>query len=155
MRRALARACGALALAIALPACAVGIELKSAWMRPAVAGQDARAYVDIVSDAPLKLVGATTPAARRVQLVAVTITDGSDAGKVVKSFAVVPGTPTRLAYKGSHLRLVGVRQDIAPGGPPVPIVLQFTDAKGKRYTATTELTVRGLFVQHAPAPAAK
>jgi copper(I)-binding protein len=144
----------ALAWALALPAYAVDIELKSAWMRPGAKGDDARAYVDIVSDAPLRLVGATTPAAKRVQLVRVENTDGTDPGKVVKSFPVTPGTPMRLAYKGSHLRLVGLREDAVPGRP-VPVTLQFTDAKGKRYSAKTDLTVRGLFVEPPPPPAQK
>jgi copper(I)-binding protein len=148
------RACAPLLVALALPAYAADIQLKSAWMRPAAAGDDARAYVDIVSDAPLKLVAATTPVARRVQLVQVTNTDGTDPGKVVKSFSVEAGTPTRLAYKGSHLRLVGLRQNVVPGAP-VPVTLQFADAKGKRYTASTDLTVRGLVVEPPPPPARK
>jgi copper(I)-binding protein len=139
-----------LLLVFALPAWAVDIQLKSAWMRPAAAGDDARAYVDIVSDAPLRLVGATTPAARRVQLVLVTNTDGTDPGKVVKSMPIAAGTPTRLAYKGSHLRLVGVRHDIVPGGPPVAVSLRFTDDKGKRHDAKMDVVVRGLVVPHSP-----
>src|SRR5262245_47401719 len=35
-----------------------GVTLKNAWMRPAVAGAAARAYVDITSDTSLTLVGA-------------------------------------------------------------------------------------------------
>jgi len=138
-----------LTCALALPAHAVDIELKSAWMRPAAAGSDARAYVDITSDTPLRLVGAATPAARSVQLVRVTNLDGSDPGRIVKSLPVEPGAPTRLAYKGSHLRLVALKQNAVPG-QPVPLTLQFVDAKGKRHAATTDLTVRGLFMEPAP-----
>jgi periplasmic copper chaperone A len=124
-------------------ALAADIKLTSAWMRPATAGTDARAYVDIASDAPLTLVGATSPAARKVLLVRVTRYDGTDPGKVVAKIAVAPGTPTRLAYKGSHLRLVGVRNELLPG-QTVPVTLQFRDAVGKRVSAQADVLVHGV-----------
>ena len=133
---------------LALPAHAVDIALSSAWMRPADPGETARAYVDIRSDAPLQLVGASTPLARRVEIVVVERTEGSDPGKVVRTLAVPAGAPLRLAYKGSHLRLVGVRKPLV-NGTPVPITLQFRDKAGKRYTAVADVQVHGLV--HVPA----
>jgi periplasmic copper chaperone A len=139
----------ACAFTLAGTALAADIELTSAWMRPAEARSDARAYVDIASDAPLTLVGATSPAARKVELVRVTRYDGSDPGKVVPKMAVAPGKPTRLAYKGSHLRLVGVRADLLPG-KTVPITLQFRDAAGKRLTAQADVLVHGVALPMPP-----
>lgn len=138
-----------LAALLALPAYAVDIKLDSAWMRPAEAGSDARAYVDIVSDTPLRLTGATTPLARKVEFVVVRRTDGTDPGKVVKALDVTPGTPLRLAYKGSHLRLVGVKKPLT-NGTPVPVTLQFRDKSGRRYTALADIRVHGLV--HVPEP---
>jgi copper(I)-binding protein len=132
-----------LAAVIALPAHAVDIRLTSAWMRPAAPGQSAPAYVDIVSDTPLRLTGATTPAARKVELVVVRRTDGTDPGKVVKGLDVAAGTPLRLAYKGNHLRLVGVREPLV-NGTPVPVTLQFRDKAGRRYAAVADVKVHGL-----------
>ena len=134
---------------LALPAYAVDIKLNSAWMRPADAGSSARAYVDIVSDTPLRLTGAATPLARKVELVVVGRTDGTDPGKVVKALDVAPGTPLRLAYKGSHLRLVGVKKPLT-NGAPVPVTLQFRDRSGRRYTAVADIRVHGLV--QAPEP---
>jgi hypothetical protein len=134
---------------LALPAYAVDIKTTSAWMRPAEAGADASAYVDIVSDTPLRLTGATTPVARKVQLVVVQRTDGTDPGKVVKSLDVAAGTPLRLAYKGSHLRLLGVKKPLV-NGTPVPLTLQFRDKAGKRYTAVADVQVHGLVHLAAP-----
>jgi hypothetical protein len=54
---ALATAC----LLAPLGAAAAQIELGPAWMRPAAAGSEANAYVDIVSDAALTLVRASSP----------------------------------------------------------------------------------------------
>jgi copper(I)-binding protein len=145
MTRALVLLAAAL---FALPAGAVDIKVSSAWMRPAQTGTDASAYVDILSDTPLRLVGATTPLARKVELVAVGRTDGTDPGKVVKAMAVPGGAPLRLAYKGSHLRLVGIRKPLA-NGAPVPVTLQFVDKTGKRYSAVADIRVHGLV--HLPA----
>ena len=145
MARASLRVAAAVAVAALLCASAhaADIKLSSAWMRPAPAGSNARAYVDIASDTPLTLVGATTPIARKVEIVQVLKFDGTDPGKVVGKLAVEPGTPTRLAYKGSHLRLVGVRRDVTLGAP-VPVTLQFRDRAGKRVTAPADLQVRGV-----------
>jgi hypothetical protein len=144
--------------ALALSCCAVGanaaetVTLKSAWMRPAPAGtQPARAYVDIESTANLKLVGAATPVATRVQLVRVDRIDDPASEVVVREMAVPAGTTTRLAYRGDHLRLTGIKRDVA-NGDPVPLTLTFRDASGKRLVATTSIVVRGLLLpQQGPA----
>ena len=129
------------------------VTLKSAWMRPAPAGtQPARAYVDIESAANLKLVGAATPAAARVQLVRVDRIDDPASEVVVREMEVPAGTTTRLAYRGDHLRFTGIKRDLA-NGDPVPLTLTFRDRAGKRIAATTNIVVRGLLLpQQTPAP---
>ena len=122
---------------------AAEIRLSAPWMRPAAAGSDARAYLDIASDRPVTLVGASSPMARSVEIRVVEETDGVDPGKAVKSLAVVPGTPTRLAYKGNHLLLRGLKK-AADNATPVPVVLTFRDAQGRRSTAEANLQVRGI-----------
>ncbi|MEO6564669.1 MAG: copper chaperone PCu(A)C, partial [Casimicrobiaceae bacterium] len=106
-------------LATAWPASAqmTSVTLGSAWMRPARAGQDsARTYVDIGSDQPLTLTEVTTPDARSVEFVRVA-PGGSAADEViVAALPVTPGTPTRLAFRGSHLRLVGINRDLPQRG---------------------------------------
>ena len=91
----------------------------------------------------MTLVGASSPLARSVQIRVVQDTDGVDPGKPVKSLPVVPGTPTRLAYKGNHLLLRGVRNAVA-NATTVPVVLTFRDAKGRRLTAQASIQVRGI-----------
>lgn len=130
---------------------AAEVRLSSAWMRPAPAGAEAaRAYVDIRSDATVDLVGATTPVARGVAIVHVGRIGDPATEEVVKSFAVLGGTTTRLAYLGDHLRLTGMTRDVG-NGDPVPLTLIFKDAGGKRIEATTQIVVRGLLLpQQAP-----
>ena len=142
-----------LLFAFAATAAAADIKLTSMWMRPAEKGSDAKAYVDIASDVPLTLVGATTPLARKVELVELRKYDGTDPGRVVTQIRVEPGTPTRLAYKGSHLRLLGVRQDLVTGAP-VPVTLVFRDPAGKRVTAQADIRVHGVALPMPQRPAA-
>jgi hypothetical protein len=141
------------------------VVLMNAWMRPAPAGAEAaRAYVDIRSDKTLELVGARTPIAKGVAIVRVGKIGDESTEQVVKSFTVLGGTTTRLAYRGDHLRLTTITRDTA-NGEPVPLTLVFKDAAGKATEATTQVTVRGLLLPQQvtppmqdaphPAPAAK
>ncbi len=128
------------------PAGAADIVLRNAWMRPAPAGaESARVYVDIQSDVAVDLAGATTPIARKVEIVRTGTIGDPATEKVVPTYAVPARTAVRLAYRGDHLRLVGLTRD-ASNGEPVPLVLVFTDAAGKRTEASVEVTVRGLLM---------
>jgi copper(I)-binding protein len=131
---------------------ATEVTLRNAWMRPAPAGaESARAYVDIGSDAPLVLTGASTPIASKVQIVLVKRLGDPESEEVVPSLAVLAGATTRLAYRGDHLRLVGVTRDVA-NGDPVPLTLTFKDAAGRPVKATTDIVVRGLLSPQRMAP---
>ena len=142
MRMRCAVAAGAIAFASV--ASAAQVTLASVWMRPALAGaESARVYVDIKSDTNVDLVGATTPVAKKVDIVHVKTIGDPTTESVVKKFAVPGGTTTRLAYLGDHLRLVGIKRTLN-NGDPVPIKLRFVDAKGKRFDVDANVTVRGL-----------
>jgi copper(I)-binding protein len=141
-----------LGITLAGAADAAEVTLKNAWMRPAAAGaESARAYVDIVSDTALVLTAASTPIASKVQIVLVKTIGDPDSEEMVPSLAVPAGKTTRLAYRGDHLRLVGVSRDVG-NGDPVPLALTFKDAAGQSVKATTNVVVRGLLLpQHTPA----
>ena len=118
-------------------------ELRNAWMRPAPAGAEAaRAYVDIVSEDALELVGASTPLAQRVEIVVVAPSLDPASETVVATLPVAKGT-TRLAYRGSHLRLTGIRWDAA-NGQRIPLTLHLRDAAGAEAMASTDILVRGI-----------
>jgi len=145
-----------LVVACALVACAAGahadVALVNAWMRPAPAGAEAaRVYVDIRSDRALDLVGARTPVAKSVAIVHVGTIGDESTEKVVKTFPVHGGTTTRLAYRGDHLRLVGVTRNVG-NGDPVPLTLVFKDGAGKTSEASTQVTVRGLLLPQQMTP---
>jgi copper(I)-binding protein len=150
MSARLVRAVLAAALLAAATGAAADVKLANPWMRPAAPGDDADVYVDIRSDASLTLVAVVTPVAKAVEIRVAEAVDGPT--KAVPSLAVAAGRETRFAYRGSVLRLVGVRQQLA-NGTPVPLTLEFRDAAGKAVTATTNVEVRGLVVRRSPAAA--
>lgn len=134
-----------MAVALAASIAAAEVRLENAWLRPAYAGQTAAmVYVDIESTEALKLVDAKSPVAKGAQLVLVD-PPGADADrhKVVKELPVAAKMPTRLAYLGSHVRLLGIGQDLLPG-TKIPVELTFVDAKGARRSVSTEAVVRGI-----------
>ena len=139
-------------LMVATTAAAGDVTLKTAWMRPAGAGTEAQIYVDIVSDTDLVLVGASTPVAKKIELIEVTIPGEPSDGKVVSSMPVPGGKMTRLAYRGSHLRLVEVTKDLG-NGTLVPVTLAFKNPEGKTMTAKFEAQVRGLLPPPRTMPA--
>ena len=127
------------------------VTLANAWMRPAAAGDSREAYVDIRSDAALKLVAATTPAARTVEIVVQERSGDSVASRVVPAFDIPADAPTRFAYRGNVLRLVGINRLLA-NDTPVPLTLEFRTADGSVVKATTDVQVRGLVAPRAKRP---
>lgn len=143
--------------AIALAAwttAAAQVTLQNAWMRPAPADTDARAYVDIRSDVNAELVAASTPVARKVEIVHVKTIGDPSTEVVTKTFAVPGGTTTRLAYLGDHLRLVGLKRPVS-NGDPVPLKLTFKGAAGKRFDVETNILVRGVLAPQLMPPSAR
>lgn len=132
------------AVALAAPVAArAETTIANAWMRPAAAGAaSADAYADVRVDAAATLVAVRTPVARRVDLVLHDPRDPASVPRVVDKVALPPGE-TRFALKGSVLRLVDVKDAIAPG-EPVPLRFEFVDASGKAYAVEAKVQVRGL-----------
>jgi len=135
---------------------AANVVLKTAWLRPAAAGMaEAQAYVDIVSETDLELIGASTPFAKRVELVRVTMKNDVPQQEVVKSMPVPGGKTTRLAYRGSHLRLIEITTSFG-NATKVPLTLAFKSPEGKDVSATIDAQVRGLLLpQQMPAALAQ
>jgi periplasmic copper chaperone A len=137
----------ALALLAALGSATAGAEVTvaNAWLRPASAGQkEAQLYVDIKATEATKLVGARTPVAKRTELVLLDPPQ-PETGKlrVVDEIPVPANAETRLAYLGSHVRLLDVTRALPPG-KRIPVELTFADATGRREVVATDALVRGL-----------
>ena len=146
---------GALALlCIAGAAPAVEIHVNNPWVRSATQGQAATpAYVDIGSDTELKLVGATSPWARKVELRVVEMKDGVPMERTVAALDVPAGT-LRLAPGGEHLVLIDATRAFG-NGDFVPITLNFEDASRTPHTVDLRAQARGLLLPTSAAPASE
>ena len=133
------------AAALAASIANADVTLENGWLRPAYAGQPtAMVYVDIQSTEALELVAAKSPVAKGAQLVLVDPPGAEpDKHRVVKTLPVAAKLPTRLAYLGSHVRLLDIQQDLRPGAT-IPLELTFVDAKGARRTVSTDAVIRGI-----------
>jgi copper(I)-binding protein len=120
-------------------------------MRPAAAGApNALAYVDLISDAPVELIGAATPVARLVEIVVVDREQKSGAAKVVPALPLPAYQLVRLPYLGSHLRLIDIGKPVNTGDK-VPMTLSFRISGGQVIRQTVAFDVRGVL----PPPGAK
>ena len=121
------------------------VKLENGWLRPAYAGQPAAMlYVDIQSTEALELVAAKSPVAKGAQLVLVDPPGAEpEKHKVVKTLPVAANQATRLAYLGSHVRLLDIQQDLQPGAK-ILLELTFVDSKGARRTVSTDALIRGI-----------
>jgi periplasmic copper chaperone A len=127
---------------------AIELSIGTPWIRSAVAGQaDTPAYMDINSDTAVKLVGAISPWAEKIEIIAVEAKDGAVVERTLPMLDVVPGQ-TRLAPGGSHLALKGIKQAFG-NGDFVPITLRFEDASRTPHTVAVSAQARGMT---APTP---
>jgi copper(I)-binding protein len=145
-----------LALLLCAPAGAADIRIKNAWMRPARAGTaTAGVYLDITTDVPLTLVGATSTIAKSVAIVQVDPQlDGTSVEKIVKEWKLPGGKETRFAYNGSRLDLSDIGADLAPG-ISISMTLLFIEGPDKRQAVDIDVLVRGVILPPAePEPKA-
>jgi copper(I)-binding protein len=151
-RRAWAFA-AALALGfVAATAATAEVTLRNGWLRAAPAGAPSvDAYVDVRSDQPLRLVAASSPVAKRVELVAGSLRDGNYETRVVPSFDVPANQDLRFALRGNVLRLVDIRQAFG-NADGVPLRLEFRDERNAEVTASVVLQVRGVLPPRPAAP---
>ena len=144
-----------LMLLLCAPAGAADITIKNAWMRPARAGTVSGVYVDITTDVPLTLVGATSPMAKSIAIVQVDPQpDGTSVEKIVKEWKLPGGKETRFAYNGSRFDLKDIAADLTPG-ISVPLTLLFSEGPDKRQAVDIDVLVRGVILPPAePQPKA-
>jgi copper(I)-binding protein len=118
-----------LLLAVALPAWAQ-IEIENPWSRATAPGAKVAAGYMILRNkgpSPDRLLGATTPAARKVET-HVTVRDGDIMRmREVKGYEIPAGGTFELKPGGAHLMFVDVRQPFREG-ESVPVILRFERA---------------------------
>ena len=112
------------------------------WVRSTVGGQTvAGAFMKLESPVAEILVGASSPAAARVELHR-TIMEGTVAKmRPVERIDLAPGKPVELKPGGYHIMLVDIVKPLAKGDT-VPLRLRFRYADGKTETLAVKATVR-------------
>ncbi len=109
--------------------------IKDVWARASKVRNGA-AYLTIVNHGkvPIRLVGVSSPVARRAQLHTTIMADGVMKMRPVKAIEVAPGETVILKPGGYHIMLMGLRQPLEvddhfdltlqfEGHDPVPVVV--------------------------------
>lgn len=118
-----------------------GIQVTNAWVRGTVAGQRGTgAYMDIVSNAPGRLVSATSPVAAQVEIHNMRMEGGVMRMSPVKDVALEPGKTLRLAPGGYHVMLMGLKDQLKPGSSvPITLTVEGADRKPRQIEVKAEV----------------
>ena len=130
-------------LAAAGSAHAVMVNVGHPWIPSAGVGGSSAAYMDIRSDADLKLVDATSAWADKIEIRAVETKDGKRLERVITTLDVPANVEVRLAPGGDYLALTAIKRGFG-NGDYVPVTLRFEDAKRIAHTVDVNLEARGM-----------
>jgi copper(I)-binding protein len=110
-----------------------GVAVTDAWARATAPGQKTGAiYLELKSAQDAALVGAESPAARKVELHSTTLDAGVARMRPTARIALPANTAVRIAPGGYHLMLVDVRQPLKPGDRvPVTLVIERGGTRSK------------------------
>jgi hypothetical protein len=141
--RASALAFAVSALFLTGPAAGIELSVVNAWIRSAPEDRSSTpAYMDVRSDTPVRLVGATSPWAEKIDICNEELKDGTGAKRTLPALDIPPGE-TRLAPGGHHLLLTGIKRGFG-NGDFVPITLRFEDAARVAHTVDVDAQARGM-----------
>lgn len=122
-------------IALALPASAETVRVTDAWVRANAPGvAKAAAYVTLVNGSAreLRLVGAASPAAERVQLHRTVTADGQSRMEHQTGGVTIPADGERRFEPGGlHIMLMGLERGLE-AGEALPLVLTFDDDAKRR-----------------------
>lgn len=121
------------------PARAEPLVVHEAWARAALAGRTSAAYMTIENTTATldRLVAATSPAARVVELHTHIMDGGVMRMRPVTGIEVNPGEPAVLRPGGLHVMLIDLAGPLQPG-QTIPLTLRFEKAG----EITVQVTVR-------------
>lgn len=121
--------CALPALAAATPARAEPLLVHEPWARAALQGRTSAAYMTIENTTATldRLVSATTPAARVVELHTHMMDGGVMRMRPVSAIEVNPGEPAVLRPGGLHVMLIDLTAPLQPG-QTIPLTLRFEKA---------------------------
>ena len=125
---------------------AVVVNVGHPWLPSAGVGGTSAAYMDLRSDVDLKLVGATSTWADKIELRAVEIKNGKQTEHAVPTLDVPANVEVRLAPGGSFLAVSAIKRGFG-NGDYLPVTLRFEDAQQVTHTVDVNVEARGMTFQ--------
>ena len=118
--------------------------VSRAWVRGSVGGQNATgAFMEITAGADSALIGASSPAAKSVEIHEMAMEADVMKMRAVKSVALPAGKVVQFKPGGYHIMLIGLAKPLQKG-ETVPIELSLQGKDGKRSTLKIQAEVREL-----------
>ena len=132
-----------LAALLSFPALAQ-VAVTDAWVRGTVAGQmGTGAFMQLKAASDATLVGATSPAAKVVEIHEMKMDGGMMKMRAIDKLALPAGRAVELKPGGYHVMLMDLAQPLKEGDT-VPLTLTVVGKDGKKETVEVKATVRGL-----------
>ncbi len=140
---------GALSMAMSLSAAAgaaspaaAGVQVRDAWVRPAVQGQSGTGgYLTLETREPVTLLGFRSPVASETELHEMRMSGDVMQMRALPSLPMKAGAVLKLGPGGQHLMLMGLKRALAVGDV-VPLTLKFKTAKGQPFEVQTQASVQ-------------
>lgn len=130
---------------------AADIEIKDAWVRGTVTGQQATgAFLEITSKSGATLVGAASPAAAVTEIHEMKMDGGVMKMRAVPRLELPAGKPVQLGPGGYHVMLLNLKQPLKKGDT-VPLTLQIEGKDKKMEAIPVNAEVRDLTAAATPA----
>jgi len=119
------------------------VEVKDAWVRTAVPGQQGTgAFMKIISPTDTRLVGVSSPVAGIAEVHEMKMNKDVMTMRAVPTLDLRAGKPLELKPGGYHVMLMALTQAL-PVGSSVPLTLIFRDGKGVESKVALKLPVSG------------
>lgn len=131
-----------LACALGAAGAAAQVDVADAWVRATVPGQQtAGAYMTLRSTTDARLVGASSPVAKVVEIHEMKVDGGVMSMRAIEKLDLPAGHAVTLSPGGYHVMLMGLVQPLK-SGERVPLTLVVEDRAGKRQAVETTVPVR-------------
>ena len=152
LRARLARAVFFVALGGAATGALAEVTVTQPWVRGTVAPQKTTgAFMTLKSTNDAKLVAASSPAAKQVEIHEMAMVNNVMRMRPVAEIALPAGKDVALKPGGYHVMLMGIQHQLKQGDV-VPITLTVREADGKTQTIEVQAQVRDLAAGSAPKP---
>lgn len=137
--------CLLLIACVAFPVAALAqTTVKDPWVRGTVPAQKASgAFMQLISAAGGKLVGASSPVAGVVEIHEMALEGNVMRMRAVPTLELPAGKPVELKPGGYHVMLMDLKQQLKPG-ETVPLTLTVEGKDGKRETLEVQAPVKPL-----------